>query len=69
MQPAEHVRAGAVSAEPVLGGRLGHVNNHHHVEVLLYDGLRDIQDIDVLLCQIGTNSGDDTFCIDRKSVV
>ena len=39
---------------------LAHVYDHHHVEILLYDGLRDIQDVDTVLCQIGTYLGDDT---------
>ena len=42
---------------------LAHVDNHHHVEILLHDGLGDIEDVDVFLCQIGANFGDDTFGI------
>jgi hypothetical protein len=54
---------------------LAHVYDHHHVEILLYDGLRDIQDVDTVLCQIGTYLGDDTngilahYCNNRAHIV
>ena len=33
---------------------LGDVRYHHHVEISLYDSLRNIQDIHIVVCKIGT---------------
>ncbi len=38
---------------------LGQIDNHHHVEILLHDGLGNIKDIDLVVCQIGADLGDD----------
>jgi hypothetical protein len=32
-----------------------HVHNHHHVEISLDNGLADIQDINVVVGQVGTH--------------
>jgi hypothetical protein len=37
-----------------------HIHYHHHVEIVLNDGLRDVENVDVLACQILTNAGDNT---------
>ena len=38
-----------------------HVRDHHHVKVILHDGLGDVQDIDLFSCQIGTYLCDDSY--------
>ena len=39
--------------------RVGVVDNHHHVEVTVDDGLRDVEHVDVVLGQVGADSRDD----------
>ena len=39
----------------------GHVDNHHHVEILLYDGLRYVEDVDIVVGKIGTHFSNDTL--------
>ena len=36
---------------------------HHHVEISLYDGLGNIQDIDAVLRKIGTYLCDNAYCV------
>ena len=38
---------------------LTHVNNHHHVEVTVDDGLGNVEHVDVVLGQVGADSRDD----------
>jgi hypothetical protein len=40
-----------------------YINNHHHIEILLHYGLRDVEDIDLFVGQIGTYGSDDTHGI------
>ena len=35
------------------------VDDHHHVEVVLHDGLRDVEDVDLRLREIGAGLGED----------
>ena len=37
------------------------VNNHHHVEIFPKGCLSDVEDVDVVIGQIGTNGGDDAY--------
>ena len=30
------------------------IHDHHHIKIILHDGLGNIQDIYIILCQIGT---------------
>lgn len=39
------------------------VNDHHHIEISLYDGLGNIQDIDAVLRKIGTYLCDNAYCV------
>ena len=41
----------------------GHVYDHHHVEVAAHDGLADVEDVDVVLGQVGAYTGNDTLCV------
>jgi hypothetical protein len=41
-----------------LGGPAG-VDDHHHVEVALHDGLGDVLDIDLVVCKVGADLRDD----------
>ena len=40
--------------------RLGQIHNHHHIEILLQNGLGDVKDVDLIVCQISADLGDDT---------
>jgi len=40
-----------------------YINDHHHGEEVFKDGLVDVKDIDVVICKIGANCGDDTYGI------
>ena len=42
---------------------LGCVDNHHHVEETLDDGLGNVKDIDLMVCHIGADLGDDADCV------
>ena len=42
---------------------LSHVNNHHHVEILLHDSLRNVEDVYLIVCQIGADLSNDTHRI------
>jgi hypothetical protein len=39
------------------------INDHHHVEVFPDGGLGDIEDVDVVIGQIGANGGDNAYCV------
>ena len=39
---------------------LGYIDNHHHVEKLLHDGLGNVKNVDVMLCQISTYRRDNS---------
>lgn len=39
------------------------INNHHHGEELLKDGLVDVEDVDMVLSQVSADGGDDTHGI------
>ena len=39
---------------------LCHIDNHHHVEIFLNDGLRDVKNVDFVIGQIATNFGNDS---------
>ena len=42
---------------------LSHVNYHHHVEILLHDSLRNVEDVYLIVCQIGADLSNDTHRI------
>ena len=44
-------------------GALGGVHHHHHGEVLLHDGLADVQHVDAVFGQPGADAGDDAHLI------
>lgn len=45
------------------GGGVGQIYNHHHIEITAYDGLRNVEDIGFMFCQIGTYTGNNTFIV------
>jgi hypothetical protein len=36
------------------------IDDHHHVEEVLEGGLVDVEDVDVVVCEIGADGGDNT---------
>ena len=38
-----------------------HINNHHHVEILLHDGLRDVKNVDIVVSKLSTHFSNDTL--------
>ena len=49
-----HKPAAAVASARRPGTTAAGIHNHHHIEVTLYDGLRNIQNINAVLRKIGT---------------
>ena len=39
----------------------GHVYNHHHVEILLHNGLRNVEDIDIVFSKKSAHFSNDTL--------
>ena len=53
-----------VGADGVEGcRRLGQVHNHNHVEVSVNDGLSDVENVNLVLGQIGTYGCDDAYVV------
>ena len=42
---------------------LRRIDNHHHVEESLNDGLGDVENVDLIICHIGADLGDDADCV------
>ena len=40
-----------------------HIYDHHHIKKLLYDGLGNVQNVDLTVCQIGTDFRNDSYGI------
>ena len=40
---------------------LTHVDNHHHVEILLHDSLRNVEDVYIVVCKISAHFSNDTL--------
>lgn len=58
---AEIVESGDYRLEII--GDMARVDYHHHVEITLYDGLRDVEDVDLLFRKIGAYLGYDAYGI------
>ena len=39
------------------------INDHHHIEVFPDGGLGDVEDVDVVIGQVGANGGDNAYCV------
>ena len=40
-----------------------YINDHHHREEILKDGLIDVEDINIVFCEVSADSGDDAYCV------